>query len=58
MEQCEGRIDRRNTPYTDLHYHVIRSTSNIDQSIMKALKTKQKFNESSVAESMGIKNEF
>lgn len=48
-EQCEGRIDRMNTPYTDLYYYFCRSTSSIDQAIMKALNTKKKFNEQQTA---------
>lgn len=45
FEQAQGRIDRLNTPYTDLHYYVLRSTATIDQMIMKAIKTKKTFNE-------------
>lgn len=45
MEQSMGRIDRRNTPYTDLYYYLLRSTAPIDQAIMKAIQMKKKFNE-------------
>lgn len=45
MEQSEGRIDRMNTPYTDLHYYYLLSHSTVDNSVMKAILTKSKFNE-------------
>jgi hypothetical protein len=44
MIQSAGRIDRRNTPYTDLYYYHIRSSSSIDLSIARALKQKKDFN--------------
>lgn len=44
-EQAKGRIDRLNTPYTDLYYYILRSGSPIDSSIMKAISTKKNFNE-------------
>ena len=45
-QQAAGRIDRLNTPYTDLYYYHIKSRSGIDLAISKALKEKKKFNES------------
>ena len=51
MEQCEGRIDRMNTPYTNLWYYFLESESAIDQSIKTSLERKKKFNEKVFADS-------
>lgn len=45
MAQSCGRIDRLNTPYTDLYYYHLRSRAGIDLAISKALAEKKKFNE-------------
>lgn len=45
FEQAQGRIDRMNTPYTDLHYYVLVSDSLIDRVLKKNLKDKKLFNE-------------
>lgn len=45
MVQASGRIDRMNTPFTDLYYYHLKSRSSIDLAIAKALKDKKKFNE-------------
>lgn len=45
MQQSAGRIDRLNTPYTDLYYYHLKSRSSIDLAISKALRDKKKFNE-------------
>ena len=46
-EQAMGRIDRRNTPFRDLYYYSFRTYAPIDIAIMRALKRKKNFNESS-----------
>lgn len=43
--QAFGRIDRLNTPFTDLYYYVLLSKSPIDQAISKSLAGKKSFNE-------------
>ena len=45
MEQAKGRIDRLNTPFTDLYYYFIKSGAPIDISIARCLKQKKDFNE-------------
>ena len=46
MQQSAGRIDRMNTPFSDLYYYHLRSTAPIDLAIRKALANKKDFNES------------
>ena len=45
MVQAAGRIDRRNTPFSDLYYYHVKSNSSIDTAIANALNKKKKFNE-------------
>jgi hypothetical protein len=43
FEQAKGRIDRLNTPYTDLNYYIFKSRSIIDTAIWKNLQRKKNF---------------
>ena len=45
MTQASGRIDRVNTPFTDLYYYHLKSRAGIDLAISRALREKRKFNE-------------
>jgi len=49
FEQAQGRIDRLNTPYSDLHYYVLRSQSFIDKAVWRAFREKRDFNEREIA---------
>lgn len=44
MAQSAGRIDRLNTPYTDLFYYHLYSRSGIDLAIRRAVNQKRDFN--------------
>lgn len=49
FEQAQGRIDRLNTPFKQLHYYILKSTSPIDLAVSKSLSSKQSFNESNMS---------
>lgn len=49
MQQAAGRIDRLNTPFTELYYYHLKSKSGIDLAIARALKEKKKFNKTKFA---------
>ncbi len=54
IEQSEGRIDRLNTTFKDLEYYYLTSDSQVDKDIFKAIKTKEKFNESAWLKRSGL----
>lgn len=43
--QAHGRIDRLNTPFSNLHYYVLLSKAQIDMAVMTSLLAKKSFNE-------------
>ncbi len=45
FEQSQGRIDRLDTPYINLYYHILMSQAKIDALIWKALILKKNFHE-------------
>lgn len=52
FHQAQGRIDRLNTPFNDLFYYTLKSTSVIDLMVEKSLKSKKNFNESAVVKKL------
>lgn len=44
-KQAKGRIDRTNTPFTDLFYYTLISKAPIEKAIKNTLKSKKEFNE-------------
>jgi len=47
VEQAKGRIDRLNSPFTELKYYILSSNSSVDLAVKKALGNKKIFNEAS-----------
>lgn len=54
FEQAHGRIDRMNTPFTDLWYYILRSNSMMDKAIWRSLSDKENFNESRYVKQSGL----
>lgn len=50
FEQAYGRIDRMNTPFTDLYYYLFLSDAMIDRSIRRCMEAKKNFNQSSLSD--------
>lgn len=53
-KQGQGRIDRLNTPYTDLFYFPIVSNSPVDKGVQKALSLKKNFNEQDLSSDLSL----
>lgn len=54
FEQAQGRIDRLDTPFTDLYYYVFTSESLVDRALRDNLSAKKLFNENVFARENGI----
>ena len=52
FEQCQGRIDRLNTPFKDLYYYILRSNTFIDNSIWRSIMKKEDFSEVKTAKNL------
>lgn len=50
FEQAYGRIDRMNTPFSELYYYVLLSDSTLDKSIRRCMREKKSFNESNLSD--------
>lgn len=52
--QAQGRIDRLDTPFTDLYYYILGSSAMVDIGVKRALDNKQSFNESAFLKSFNF----
>lgn len=57
FEQAKGRIDRLNTPFGELHYHILKCLSLFDKAIDKSLRHKKNFQASAFAKRIWPKEE-
>lgn len=55
-KQAEGRIDRLNTPFKELYYYTLKSSSVIDSKIYLAYKMKKNFNEGDFVKKLNLGN--
>lgn len=58
MLQASGRIDRLNTPFSDLFYYVLISDAPIDKLIIRSLRLKEDFNIHKVDPSLLVEKRF
>ena len=58
MQQAAGRIDRVNTPFIDLYYYYLKSSSKIDKAVSAALARKKKFNEKDFCQKFENKQKY
>lgn len=52
--QAAGRINRLNSPFSELHYYIFKTASPIDQAISKTLRAKKSFNEKHYMDRIGF----
>lgn len=50
MKQASGRIDRRNTPFSSLHYLYLKSNCEVEKRMYKAVGDKKKFNDRALSD--------
>lgn len=43
FNQAQGRIDRMNTPFTDLHYYIMMTNSHAEKPVIRSLQMKKDF---------------
>ena len=56
--QSQGRIDRLDTPYTQLYYYILGSRAAIDKAVQNALDAKKSFNEYEATKSMPLSSDL
>ena len=54
FEQSQGRIDRLDTPFTDLYYYVLKTDTSLENGILDILGKKQNFNENAFVKEVGF----
>jgi len=56
--QCQGRIDRLDTPFTNLYYYILTSRAAIDKAVKESLDRKKSFNELKAMEIMDLEDDL